>query len=156
MAPLDVCDVLLGQPYMYQQHGVYESRPRSVTIRLGEQKYQIPEVSPAYTASLISAKQCKRLVAKTGTFILLMIRSEEERKLVYNSHAITNTTTLKKRSMDQILMKYENLFKLPTGVHTHCQVRHTIDLIPGTPLLNEPVYRRSVLKNNEIKGKYKN
>lgn len=56
VAPLDVCDVLLGQPYMYQRHGVYESRPRSVTIRLREQKYRIPEVNPTYTASLISAK----------------------------------------------------------------------------------------------------
>ncbi len=39
VAPLDVCDILLGQPYMYQCHGVYESRPRSVIIKLGEQKY---------------------------------------------------------------------------------------------------------------------
>lgn len=39
VAPLDVCDILLGQPYMYQRHGVYESRPRSVTIKLGGKRY---------------------------------------------------------------------------------------------------------------------
>ena len=27
VAPLDVCDILLGKPYMYQHHGLYESRP---------------------------------------------------------------------------------------------------------------------------------
>ena len=54
--PLDVCDVLLGQPYMYQCHGVYESRPQSVTIKLGGQKYRILEVSPTHSESLISAE----------------------------------------------------------------------------------------------------
>ena len=56
VAPLDVCDVLLGQPYMYQRHGVYESRPHSVTIKLGEKKYWIPEACPTQAASLISTK----------------------------------------------------------------------------------------------------
>ena len=37
------------------------------------------------------------------------------------------------------------------GVPTHCQVKHSIDLIPGTPLPHEPIYRRSVLENDEIK-----
>ena len=39
VAPLDVCDVLLGQPYMSQRHGEYESRLHSVIIKLGEKKY---------------------------------------------------------------------------------------------------------------------
>ena len=53
--------------------------------------------------------------------------------------------------MDQILTKYQNVLELPTGVPSHCQVRHSIDLIPRTPLPNEPVYRRLVLENDEIK-----
>ena len=35
VAPLEVCDVLLGQPYMWKCHAVYESRPRTVIITLG-------------------------------------------------------------------------------------------------------------------------
>ena len=85
VAPLYVYDILPGQPYMYQCHGVYESRPWSVTIKLGGQKYRIPEVSPAHSASLISAKQCKRLIAQTGTFVLLMIHPEEQKKNVCNA-----------------------------------------------------------------------
>jgi hypothetical protein len=34
VAPLKVCDVLLGQPYLWKRHVVYESRPRSVIITL--------------------------------------------------------------------------------------------------------------------------
>jgi hypothetical protein len=46
VAPLDVCDVLLGQPYMWKRHAIYESRPRSVIITLGGHLYRIPEVVP--------------------------------------------------------------------------------------------------------------
>lgn len=136
---------------MYQRHGIYESCPRSVTIKLGGHKYRILEVSPAHSASLISAKQCRKLIAQIGTFVLLIIRPEGERKLVYNSHTTMNTSTQQQRSMDQIVAKYQNLFKLPTGVPSHCQARHSIDLIPETPLPHESVYRRSPLENDEIK-----
>jgi hypothetical protein len=44
VSPLEVCDVLLGQPYMWRRHVVYESRPRSVIVTLGGQLYRIPEV----------------------------------------------------------------------------------------------------------------
>jgi hypothetical protein len=42
--PLEVCNVLLGQPYMWRRHVVYESRPRSVIVTLGCHPYMIPEV----------------------------------------------------------------------------------------------------------------
>jgi hypothetical protein len=42
VAPLDVYDVVLGQPYIWKRHVVYESRPRSVIITLGGQIYRIP------------------------------------------------------------------------------------------------------------------
>jgi hypothetical protein len=34
VAPLEVCDVLLGQPYLWKRHAVYEFGPRSVIINL--------------------------------------------------------------------------------------------------------------------------
>ena len=36
IAPHEVFDVLLGQPYMWKHHAVYEYRPRSVIITLGK------------------------------------------------------------------------------------------------------------------------
>jgi hypothetical protein len=44
VSPLEVCDVLLGQPYMWKHHVVYESRPRSIIVTLGGHLYRIPEV----------------------------------------------------------------------------------------------------------------
>ena len=53
--------------------------------------------------------------------------------------------------MDKILKQCYSVFKSPVGVPTQCQVKHSIDLIPGTPLPHEPIYRRSVFENDEIK-----
>jgi hypothetical protein len=33
--PLEIFDVILGQPYLWKHHVVYESRPHSVIITLG-------------------------------------------------------------------------------------------------------------------------
>jgi hypothetical protein len=45
IAPLDVSDVLLGQPYLWKRHAVYESRPHAVIITLGNKLYRIPKIA---------------------------------------------------------------------------------------------------------------
>eukprot|EP00253_Pinus_taeda_P026554 PITA_26554 len=52
--------------------------------------------------------------------------------------------------MDKVV-EYKDIFASPTGVPLHCQVKHSIDLTLGAPLPNGPIYRRSVLENDEIK-----
>ena len=79
IAPLEVSDVLLGQPYMWKHHDVYESRPRSVIITLGKRLYRIPKVAPKASISLILAKQCRKVVAQMGKFVLFMVRSQSEK-----------------------------------------------------------------------------
>jgi hypothetical protein len=56
VSPLKVCDVLLGQPYLWKRDVVYESRPRSVVITLNHKLYRISKAAPPSTISLISAK----------------------------------------------------------------------------------------------------
>jgi hypothetical protein len=43
---LDVCNVLLGQPYMCKCHDIYGSRSHNVIVTLGGHIYRIPEVVP--------------------------------------------------------------------------------------------------------------
>jgi hypothetical protein len=61
--PLEVCDVLLSQPYLWKHHVVYESRPRSVIITLNRKLYMIPEAVLPSVISLISAKQCRKVIS---------------------------------------------------------------------------------------------
>ena len=63
---LEVCDVLLGQPYFWKWHVVYESRPRNVIITLGNKLYIISEVALSTSISLISVKKWNKLISQTG------------------------------------------------------------------------------------------
>jgi hypothetical protein len=74
VSPLDVCDVLLGQPYMWKRHAIYEYQPRSVIITLGDHLYSIPEVVPTTTPP----RQCCKVVSHTTKFIFSTICSKGE------------------------------------------------------------------------------
>jgi hypothetical protein len=63
VAPLEVCDVLLGQPYLWKHHVVYESRPCSVIITLNRKLYKILEAVPPSAISFISVKQCRKVIS---------------------------------------------------------------------------------------------
>ena len=80
IAPLDVSDVLLGQPYLWKRHVVYECRPRVVIITLGNNLYRIPKISLPTTISLVTAKKCSKLILKTMKFVFLMICPQGKRK----------------------------------------------------------------------------
>jgi len=76
VSPLDVCDVLLGQPYLWRRHVVYESWPRSVIVTLGVHIYRIPEVVP----TIVPPKQFHKVVSHTAIFIFFTIYSKGEQK----------------------------------------------------------------------------
>ena len=61
--PIDVSNVLLGQPYFQKRHDMYESRPRVVIVTLGNKLYMIPEVPPPTAISLVTTKQCSKLIS---------------------------------------------------------------------------------------------
>eukprot|EP00253_Pinus_taeda_P027765 PITA_27765 len=53
--------------------------------------------------------------------------------------------------MDKVVEEYKDIFASPIGVPPQYQVKHSIDLTPGTSLPNGLIYRCFVLKNDEIK-----
>ena len=80
-----------------------------------------------------------------------MIRSQGEKKVVATSMASTRDSATQQKQVDKVMEEYKDIFTSPNGVPLHCQVKHSIDLTPGAPLPNGPVYRCSLLENEEIK-----
>jgi hypothetical protein len=78
VAPLKVCNALLGQPYLWKHHVVYESRPHSVIITLNRKLYMILEAVPPSVISLIYAKKCRKVISQTGKFVFFVILSQSE------------------------------------------------------------------------------
>ena len=94
VSPLKVCDVLLGQPYLWKLRFVYESSPCSVIITLNGKLYRIPEAVPPSDISLISAKQCGKVISQTGNFVFFMILSQNERNITARTKvSATNLST---------------------------------------------------------------
>jgi hypothetical protein len=60
--PLEVYDVLLGQPYMSQCHVFYESQPDSVIVTLGGESLQGTRGSSDYYLSKNVSKQIDKIV----------------------------------------------------------------------------------------------
>jgi hypothetical protein len=94
VSPLEVCDVLLGQPYLWKCHVVYDSMPRNVIITLNKKLYRIPEVVPPSVISLIFGRQCRKFISQIGKFFFFVIRSQSERKVVATSMASTTNLSM--------------------------------------------------------------
>lgn len=74
-SPLDFCDVLLGQPYFWKFHVVYESKPHIVVINLGIKLCRIPYMAPTTSISFISPMKCSKIISLTRIFLFFFIHS---------------------------------------------------------------------------------
>jgi hypothetical protein len=149
--PLEVCDIILGKPYLWKCHVVYESRPRFVIITLKNKLYKIPEVVPPSSISLISSKKCRKVISQTRKFVFFVIHSQSEQKVVTTSMASTTDLSMQQKQVDKVVEEYNYIFSSPIGVPMHCQVKYPIDLTPNAPLHNGIVYHCSLIENEEIK-----
>jgi hypothetical protein len=102
----DVCDVLLGQPYMWRRHVVYESRPHSVIVTLGGHLYRIPEVVP----TTAPPKQCRKVVSHTTKFIFSTICSKGEQKDTAATTSSTKAPSIQQKQVDKVAAKHKDSF----------------------------------------------
>ena len=86
-----------------------------------------------------------------GKFVFFVILSQNKRKIATTSRISAADLSTQQKQVDKVMEEYLDIFSSPTGVPLHCQVKHPIDLTPGAPLSNGPIYHRSLLENEEIK-----
>ena len=113
VAPLEVCDVLLGKLYMWKRHVVYESQPRSVIVTLGGQLYRIPETIAPTTVS-----QGRKIRSHTRKFTLFTISSEGE-------HQITKTSTSSAQGLSSHKKQEEHKVSVPSSIWIPLQCKAT-------------------------------
>jgi hypothetical protein len=109
VSPLDVCDVLLGQPYMWKSHVVYESRPHSVIVTLGGHLYRIPEV----VLTIVPPKKCHKVVSHTAKFSFFTICSKGEQKDTATTTTSPQAPSIQQKQVDKAAAK-EKIFLLHT------------------------------------------
>ena len=103
VAPLNVFDVLLGQPYLWKQHAMYESRPHGVIVTLGNKLYKILEVALPNTTFLSSTKKCNKIISQTRKFIFFLVHSQSKGKIVATSMAPGNGSSTQQKQVDTVM-----------------------------------------------------
>ena len=103
VSPLEVCDVLLGQLYLWKRHVVYKSRPRSVIITLKRKLYKMPEVVPPTAIALISANQCRKVISQTEKIVFFVIRSQSERNIATTSRSSVTDISTQHKKVDKVM-----------------------------------------------------
>jgi hypothetical protein len=109
VSPLDVCDVLLGQPYMWRHRVVYESRPRSVIVTLGGHLYKMPEVVP----TIVPPKKCRKVVSHTAKFSFFTICSKGEQRDTATTSALPPAPSIQQKQVDKVAAKHKYSFYTP-------------------------------------------
>jgi hypothetical protein len=86
-----------------------------------------------------------------GKFVFFMIHSQNKRKIIATFRDSTADLSTQQKQVDKVVEEYSDIFSSPTGVPLHCQVKHPINRTPDALLPNGPIYRCSLLENEEIK-----
>jgi hypothetical protein len=107
-------------------------------------------VSPT-SIFLIYAKKCSKVISQTGKFFFFVICARNKQKVTTMFMASTQSLSFQQNQVDGIMEEYRDIFSSPTGVPTHCQVKHPIDMTLDAPLPNGPVYHHSMMENDEIR-----
>ena len=108
----------------------------------------IPKVAPPTSISLITAKQCSKIISQTSKFVFLMIFPQGKKVVAMTSRKGSST---QQQQMDKVMEEYRDIFASPTRIPLHFQAKDFVDLIPCAPLPNGPIYRCSILENDEVK-----
>jgi hypothetical protein len=111
VAPLDVCDFLLGQPYMWKRHAIYESQPRSVIVSLGVHLYIILEV----VLTTVPPKKCHKVVSHTTKFSFFTICSKGEQKDTATTTTSPQAPSIHQKQVDKVAAKCKYSFCIPSS-----------------------------------------
>ena len=104
--PLHVFYVLLGHPYMWKRHVIYESRPNNVIVTLGGHLYRILEVVP----TTAPPKQRRKVVSHTTKFIFSAIYSKGEQKDTAATTTSAQAPSIQQKEVEKVATKHEDYF----------------------------------------------
>jgi hypothetical protein len=80
-----------------------------------------------------------------------VICAHSKKKVFSTSVASINNLSLQQKQVEGIMEEYIDNFSSPARVLKHYQVNHLIDLSPGAPLPNGPMYHHSLMENEKMR-----
>ncbi|TXG50795.1 hypothetical protein EZV62_023319 [Acer yangbiense] len=150
VVPLDVCQVILGSPYLWDRDAIHYRRLRKYRLVKEGKEFHINACKPKATNRLMTATQAKRMVNASGGFVLLMIRPLEHNAETIALSALSLTPT-KCCDIKKLQEEFKDLFQEVQELPPRRVVEHEIQLVGDSPLPNLGLYRTSLTESEEIK-----
>ncbi|CAL9013000.1 unnamed protein product [Prunus brigantina] len=94
------------------------------------------------------------MVNACGKFILLVVRPRENTQFTYVLSTMM-LTPRQKLDMEELQLQFSDLFENVEGLPPQLLVKHEIQLVEESPLLNLGMYHHSVQESEEIKRQVK-
>ena len=79
--PLDICGIVLGSPYLYDRKAIFFREENKYHLKKEGVEYIVISHKVKTNLSLVNARQMKRLINLSKSFVLLMIKEKENDKL---------------------------------------------------------------------------
>ncbi|CAL2259851.1 unnamed protein product [Prunus armeniaca] len=155
VVPLDVCQVILGSPYLWDRDAIHYRRLRKYRLVKDGKEFHINACKPQatnnlLTDNLLTANQAKRLVNSCGRFVLLMIRPQDQSSIAVTLSTLS-LSPAQCSDIGKLQEKFKDLFHDVQGLPPRRAVEHEIQLVGDSPLPNLGLYRTSVTESDEIK-----
>ncbi|KAM1507546.1 hypothetical protein TB2_016612 [Malus domestica] len=147
---LDVCQVILGSPYLWDRDAIHYRRLRKYRLVKDGNEFHINACKPQSTDNLLTANQAKRLVNSCGRFVLLMIRPQNKSSRVVTLTAFSLSPS-QFFEIEKLQENFKDLFQDVQGLPPQRAVEHEIHLVGDSPLPNLGLYRTSLTESEEIK-----
>ncbi|KAK1377226.1 hypothetical protein POM88_033419 [Heracleum sosnowskyi] len=148
VVPIDVCQVIFGNPYLWDRYALYDMRNRKYTFTKDGAQFVIRVVQPPQGINLITTAQAKRLVNACGKFVLLMVRQCEE---LPSKVSLTSLSTKQDSDLKQLKIQFGDLFQDLTGLPPRRSIEPDITLVGESSLPNLGLYHTSLQESDEIK-----
>jgi hypothetical protein len=151
--PMDVCHLLLGRPWKYDQNVVHDGRMNKYTLEKDGRTHRLlpikdKEVKPEVrnTILLMSGKEILTEMEKKEDPQFFVVRKP---RIVLTSTRVDDLP----EEIQELLGEFVDIImnELPRSLPPMRSLSHHIDLIPGASLSNKAAYRLTPQENEEVK-----
>jgi hypothetical protein len=144
---MDACHLLLGRPWLYDRHVMYDGFLNtctfifnSIKVVLLPKKETTSGILTGENNNLLTMAKFKTEIRESGVVYVLIGRMEVENGTIPSS-------------VEPLLQEFGDVFpaELPENLPLLRDIQHQIDLVPGTNLPNRPHYRMSPNEHEELR-----
>nr|XP_016448669.1 PREDICTED: uncharacterized protein LOC107773757 [Nicotiana tabacum] len=138
------CDIVLGMDWINSVAPlILHTKPHSISFMKDGRFLTLIDSRDAIKIAPAKAKSIQKLLKSSYCSFLALAQ--------FNALEEVAKTFLDQAQMEQLVSKFEDLFKEPSGLSPKRDCDHAVDLVPGATTVNQRPYRYSFKQKNTIK-----